>query len=123
MNGHEAWVHQLGVLQAELDVVVGLPGRYKQGWDEQMRPLPTGATTCTLDYVFRRRDGYDCVVYHNITDLLDTRTIDAPKLLVLHGTLEGRMEYQGASFDPREMRAMLNTHLAQVRGHAIAISR
>jgi hypothetical protein len=123
LNCHEAWVHQLGVLQAELDIVVGLPGRHIQGWDEQMRPLPAGATTRTLDEVLRSRTRYDCVVTHNIADLLDTRAIDAPKLLVLHDTLEARMDEQRATFDAREMRAMLNTYLAQVGGHAVAISR
>ena len=55
--------------------------------------------------------------------VLDTKFIDAPKLLVLHETLEGRMAQQGAEFDAPEMRAMLNTYLASVGGHAIAISR
>lgn len=123
LNCHEAWVHQLGVLGAELDVVVGLPGRYTREWDLRMRPLPEGARTVSLDEALRDGEAYDCVINHNITDLLDTRPIPAPKLLVLHETLEGRMEQQGADFDAREMRAMLNTYLASVGGHAVAISR
>lgn len=123
LNCHEAWVHQLGVLGAELDVVTGLPGRYTRDWDTRMRPLPTGARTVTLDEVLRGSERYDCVINHNITDLLDTREIAAPKLLVLHETLEGRMAQQGAEFEARDMRAMLNTYLASVGGHAIAISR
>jgi len=63
------------------------------------------------------------VINHNITDLLDTKFLDAPKLLVLHDMLEGRMAQQDADFDAREMRAVLNTYLASVGGHAIAISR
>jgi len=125
LNCHEAWIHQLGALKAQLDIVVGLPGRYTRGWDSCMRPLPAGARTITLDDVRAAGGGvsYDCVINHNITDLLDTRFLDAPKLLVLHETLEGRMEQQGAEFDAREMRAMLNTYLASVGGHAVAISR
>ncbi|MEO6446144.1 MAG: hypothetical protein ABIZ91_16680, partial [Gemmatimonadaceae bacterium] len=123
LNCHEAWIHQLTVLGAQLDIVVGLPGRYTQGWDSRMRPLPAGARTLTLDEVRFAGDSYDCVINHNITDLLDTKFIDAPKLLVLHETLEGRMAQQGAEFDAREMRAMLNTYLASVGGHAVAISR
>ncbi len=123
LNCHEAWIHQLGALGAELEIVVALPGRYTSGWDERMRPLPTGARTVTLDEVRYGAASYDCVINHNITDLLDTRFLDAPKLLVLHDTLEGRMAQQGADFDAREMRAMLNTYLASVGGHAVAISR
>ena len=123
LNCHEAWIHQLGVLGAELDVVVGLPGRYTREWDSRMRPLPERARTVTLEEARSSASAYDCVINHNITDLLDTRGINAPKLLVLHETLEGRMEQQGAEFEPRDMRALLNTYLASVGGHAIAISR
>ena len=123
LNCHEAWIHQLGVLGAELDIVIGLPGRYTKGWDTRMRPLPAGARTLTLDEVRTVGAQYDCVINHNITDLLDTKFMDAPKLLVLHETLEGRMAQQDAEFDAREMRAMLNAYLASVGGHAVAISR
>lgn len=88
-----------------------------------MRPLPDGARTVTLDDVRQHGASYDCVINHNITDLLDTKFVDAPKLLVLHDTLEGRMAQQDAEFDARDMRAMLNSYLATVGGHAIAISR
>lgn len=116
-------MHQLGVLNAELDIVIGLPGRYTSAWDTRMRPLPAGARTLTLEEAIASGQAYDCVINHNITDLLDTRAIAAPKLLVLHETLEGRMQQQAAEFDARDMRALLNTYLASVGGHAIAISR
>lgn len=123
LNCHEAWVHQLGVLDAELDIAVGLPGRYTRDWDARMRPLPAHARTITLGEARASRTPYDCVINHNITDLLDTKEIDAPKLLVLHETLEERMAQQGAQFDARDMQATLNTYLAGVGGHAVAISR
>ena len=123
LNCHEAWIHQLGALGAELDIVVDLPGRYTANWDVRMRPLPPRARTITLAEARLGVTSYDCVVNHNITDLLDTKEIDAPKLLVLHESLEGRMAQQAADFDPREMRVMLNTYLASVGGHAVAVSR
>lgn len=123
LNCHEAWIHQLGILGAELDIVVDLPGRYTAGWDTRMRPLPSRARTITLDEARLGLTRYDCVVNHNITDLLDTKHIDAPKLLVLHETLEGRMAQQGAVFDPREMRVMLHTYLASAGGHVVGVSR
>ena len=42
-NCHEAWVHQLGGLDRPMDVIVGLSGRFKKTWDEQMRPVPPNA--------------------------------------------------------------------------------
>ncbi len=123
LNCHEAWVHQLGVLDAELDIVIGLPGRYTSDWDRRMRPVPANGRLTTLAEALDSRVKYDCVINHNITDLLDTKSFAAPKLLVLHETLDGRMAQQDADFDARDMRATLNAYLAGVGGHAIAVSR
>lgn len=123
VNGPEAWIHQLGALRAELDVVIELPGRAARPWNARMRPLPDGARTVSLDDV--RFDGaaYDCVIGHDMADLLDTRMIDAPRLLVLHDTLEGYLARRGSRVEPRDMRAVLNGCLATVAGHAVAVSR
>jgi glycosyltransferase involved in cell wall biosynthesis len=123
LNCHEAWVHQLAALGAELDVVIGLAGRYTATWDSAMRPLPAGARTLTLDEAKAGRERYDAVINHNITDLLDTSQIDAAKVLILHDMLEGRIEQQDAAIDPAEMRRMLGTYLAAVGGVSVAISR
>jgi len=52
-NCHEAWVYQLGVLGYDLDIIIGLKGRHKETWDEQMptlllrsRPIATGFDKC-----------------------------------------------------------------------------
>ena len=123
MNWHEAWVHQLGILGAELDIVTGLPGRSTREWNSRVRPVPANTRTLGLDEVLSAPRHYDCVISHSIADLLDMRAIDAPKLLVLHDTLEGWMRQQRASGESREMKATLNSYLASVGGHAIAISR
>jgi hypothetical protein len=62
LNCHEAWVHQLGALGADLDIVTGLPGRYTTDWDARMRPLPARARTLSLDDARASGDRYDCVV-------------------------------------------------------------
>jgi hypothetical protein len=123
LNCHEAWVHQLSVLDADLEIVVGLPGRYTREWDTRMRPLPGNARVIRLEQA--AHEGYDAVIAHNITDLLDTRHIRSPKLLVFHDTLEGRIAQQGAEsdVDTRDMRAQISTYLSAIGGHAIAVSR
>lgn len=123
LNWHEAWVHQLGILGAELDIVSGLPGRTTREWDARVRPLPARTRTLQLHDAVTAPERYDCVISHSIADLLETRSIDAPKLLVLHDTLEGWMRQQRTAGDAREHRAALHGHLATVGGHAIAISR
>jgi hypothetical protein len=48
-NCHEAWVHQLGVLDCDLDIVYGLPGRYTPTWDTHIRPVPARGRLISLD--------------------------------------------------------------------------
>ncbi len=119
---HEAWVHQLEGSGFDLDVIVGLPGRHTTGWDERMRPVPSNARLIGLDEARTAGSGYACVVTHNITDLLDARQFDAPKLLVLHSTAESRLDAEGAAITPEQARAVLSCYLALVRAHSVAVS-
>ncbi len=121
-NCHEAWVHQLAGMGYALDVIVGLKGRYTETWDERMRPLPGGARLVTLAQALASGIDYACVVAHNITDVLDVRAIDRPKVIVLHSTLEGRVESEGATTDPAQARDLLARFLALTGGHAVAVS-
>lgn len=122
LNCHEAWVHQLDGLPCALDLVVGLSGRPHAGWDERMRPLPRRARVLRLDEARARPERWTCAVAHNLTDLLDLRALQVPKLLVLHSTLEGRLREERSSVPPREMRRALHAYLARERVHAVAVS-
>jgi len=125
-NCHEAWVHQLGVLDCDLDIVVGLRGHHAAGWDTRMRPLPARARTLSLAEAQTLAQTaelpYDCIVAHNLTDLLDCKALPGPRLLVVHSTYEGRVASEGAEVDPAQLRATLRRYLDQVGGHAVAVS-
>jgi hypothetical protein len=121
-NCHEAWVHQLGMLKCRLDIVVGLKGRLTQGWDERMRPVPRDARLLTLDEVKRLRTSYDCIIAHNLTDLLEARDLAGPRLVVLHVTLEGRAANERRDVPPAELPALTRLYLGLVGGHAVAVS-
>ena len=123
LNCHEPWIYQLRCMDADLDLVVDLPGRKVSGWDFRMRPLPPRSRTLTLGEALSTRSAeWDAVVCHNITDLMDTAAIDAPRLLILHETLDGRMAAEGADFDRNEMIAMLRTYITQLGAHAVAVT-
>ena len=92
LNCHEAWVHQLGALGGRLDIIDGLPGRYTPAWDARIRPLPANARLLSLADALEERLAYRCIIAHSMTDLLDIKTLSAPRLLVLHNTLEGRIQ-------------------------------
>jgi hypothetical protein len=121
-NCHEPWVYQLAGMPYELDVVVGLTGRDVPGWDARMRPLPGHARTIELEDAPAYGRQYTAVIAHNITDLLDARELDAPKILVLHATVEGRLESEGSRVPPRELRASLQRLLELTGTHPVAVS-
>jgi glycosyltransferase involved in cell wall biosynthesis len=122
-NCHEAWVYQLRLLQKPLDIIIDLPGRHTRGWDESMRPVPPNSRFVTLDEVFSARETYDCVIAHNLTDLLDVKGLPGPRLLVIHLTLDGMFLEQGAKTDPGEFRGAVSQYMEQSRVHAVAVSQ
>jgi hypothetical protein len=120
-NCHEAWVHQLGALGRPLDVIDGLPGRYTARWDERMRPVPRGATLMTRDEALAARRAYDCIIGHNLSDLLAV-DIDAPRILVLHVTLEHRVQQSRLAAPPADLIATIERYLALTGGVSIAVT-
>src|SRR5215467_1828896 len=121
-NCHEAWVHQLRFLKRPLDIVVDLPGRHTRGWDEAMRPIPPGARLISLSQVLAARETYDCIIAHNLTDLLDVKSMPGPRLLMIHLTLDGMVFEQKAKTDPRDFRRVVAHYVAQTGTHVVAVS-
>jgi hypothetical protein len=123
LNCHEPWIYQLRVLDAQLDLVVDLPGRKVAGWDERMRPVPPNARMISLaDALAAPAGRWDAVLCHNISDLIDTAPIEAPKLLILHDTLDGRMAQQGAKFEKSQMVSLLALYLERLGAHAVPVT-
>ncbi len=122
LNSHEAWVAQLDGLPVELDIAVGLGGRTTRGWDERMRPIPRGARVVDLRKVLESPPKYDVVVAHSITDLLEVKSLDAPKLFVIHTTLEGRLAEETAPLEPREVAEEARRYLELTRTFAMSVS-
>ncbi|MHC4636290.1 MAG: glycosyltransferase [Planctomycetota bacterium] len=122
-NCHESWVYQLGVLGYDLDIIVGLKGRYKFQWDEQMRPPPKNSRFISLEEALRSDKQYYCIIAHNISDLLDVKQRSEPRLIVIHSTMEGRVIEEKSDVQPEDMRLMLAKYLELVGGHAVAVSR
>jgi hypothetical protein len=121
-NCHEPWVYQLGTLGYPLDIIVNLPGKYNRGWDERMRPVPAHARLITLPEALTSPKSYYCIITHNTTDLLDARSRPEPRLLVLHHTLEGRLQEEHVTIDPRKMVDLLHTYVDLFGVHVVATS-
>jgi glycosyl transferase family 1 len=119
---HEAWVYQLRAIDRLLDVIVDLPGRAVAGWDTAMRPLPGNARCVRLEEVVASREIYDCIVAHNLTDLLDVRSLEGPRLLVIHGTLGGVIIDQHSTTPPDELRRAMSQYVRMIGAHVMAVS-
>ncbi|HUW17729.1 MAG TPA: glycosyltransferase [Sedimentisphaerales bacterium] len=121
-NCHESWVYQLGALGYKLDIIIGLKGRYKSTWDEQMRPVPPNSRLISLSEALQSPTRYYCIITHNITDLLDIKDRPEPRLIVIHSTLEGRVQEEKARVEPEKLKEVMHRYLELVGGHAVATS-
>lgn len=122
-NCHEAWVFQLRLLNRPLDIVIDLPGRHFRGWDDGVRPIPPLSRLVSLSEVRGKNERYDCIIAHNLTDLLDVKQLAGPRLLVIHLTLDGMVLEQEARTDPKEFRQAVARYVEMTRAHVIAVSR
>lgn len=121
-NCHEAWVYQLRLLNRPLDIIINLPGRHTRNWDESIRPVPPNSRLVTLPDVLAAREIYDCIVTHNLTDLLDIKSLPGPRLLVIHLTLDGMLIEQNAKSDPCEFHRAVAQFTAQTNTHVATVS-
>jgi glycosyltransferase involved in cell wall biosynthesis len=121
-NCHEAWVYQLRLLGKPLDIITELPGRHTRDWDKSMRPVPPNSRFVTLPEVLAARESYNCIIAHNLTDLLDIKSLPGPRLLVIHLTLDGMFLEQHAKSDPAEFRRTVARYAEQSRTHVVAVS-
>jgi glycosyltransferase involved in cell wall biosynthesis len=120
---HEAWVYQLQALPFSMDVIIGLRGRHIDGWDSNMRPVPANARLIRLEDALRDSQGYQCVVAHNLTDLLEAKAFDSPRLLVVHETLEGALQEQRATVSAGQFREAVAKFVRMTGTHVVAVSR
>lgn len=119
---HEAWIYQLRALAQPLDIVVGLRGRHTDTWDQAMRPVPPNARLVRLEEVLQGGARYDCIITHNLTDLLDVKTLVGPRILVLHETLHGAALEQGAATSLDEFRNAVARFVQLTSAHPVAVS-
>ncbi len=122
-NCHEAWVHQLGALGRPLDIIDGLPGRYIDHWDTRMRPVPDGARLVTLEQVRSEALSYDCIIGHSLTDLFAVKELAAPRVLMLHVSLDHRLQQAQMDEPPAQLRASIERYLDLVGGVAVAVTK
>jgi hypothetical protein len=119
-NCHEAWVHQLRLLDYDVDIVCGLPGRYTQDWDTHIRPVPARGRLIRLEEAQAYGERYACIIAHNPTDLLDVRNRTEPRLLMLHISVEARLVEEHSSLSAGQARQILHRYVELCGAHVAA---
>ena len=119
-NCHEAWVYQLRLLAKPMDIIVGLRGRHTLEWDITMRPVPPNSRLVSLREVLNEKETYDCIIAHNLSDLLDDKALPGPRILFLHIALEGVILEQGSRTGPDEFRHAVRQFTERVGAHVVA---
>jgi hypothetical protein len=122
LNCHEAWIHQLELLARPLDIVVGLAGRHTRDWDDGIRPVPAAARLISLQQALAEPEPYDCILAHNLSDLLDTRSLSGPRMLIIHLPLEGMILEQNAQTPAAEYQRAVAEYTRRIGAHVVAVS-
>lgn len=98
-NWHTPYLSMLAKLPHEFDVAPpDVPSSQLTSWDENMRPLTPNVHPVSKDEAQKRiaEPGfYDIVLAHNVKDLMLTKNLNIPKLLVFHNRLSTEAQLGG----------------------------
>ena len=119
--GHETYLFPLSRLGHEIEAVDSIPGRAMRPWDERRRPIPNNLRLISLEQI-RAGDQYVAAIAHDIADLMALRDLRAPRILLLHVTLEQDLRDADVPFSRERMSQAVCTYLAQIGGVAVATS-
>ena len=101
-NSHQPYIHLLATtLPWTFGVVLPrLPSGNTRTWDERVRPVPENVRLYPSVEEAQKSSSWDCALIHNVHDLLDCRGIGLPKVMVVHGTLRGRLLEEKSRLQP-----------------------
>ncbi|MBF0456110.1 MAG: glycosyltransferase [Magnetococcales bacterium] len=123
INCHEAWIYQLSQMGGALEIIHDEPGHRITPWDFACRPLPDNGRLISLQQALSTPTPYDCLIAHNMSDLLLLKEIACPKILVLHATLEGRLIEGDGQPSKEETQAIMAFYLQKIGAHGVAVSQ
>jgi hypothetical protein len=124
VNSHQPYLYLLAGLRHAFTVVDhGLRG-FGCRWQESVRPRPRHFATVGLtDACLQARDRpFDVGLAHNVTDLLVLKELCPRLILLVHGTLEGRVANEQSQVSPAAFLATTRRYLDLVPAHVVYIS-
>ena len=122
-NCHEAWVYQLSHLKYDLDIITGLSGLYKLDWDTHIRPIPQNGRLIDLEQAQQYPNRYDCIITNNITDLMDVKHRNEPKILILHLPIKARQVLEQSKISSKDIIKSLHQYINMIGAHVVSVSK
>jgi glycosyltransferase involved in cell wall biosynthesis/SAM-dependent methyltransferase len=89
-NWHEPYLcllsrmnHEFLVIEPEIE-----PGHFRK-WDQNMRPVPNNVCLITMEQALKilEQGEIDCIIAHNVKDLIKVIDYSLPKIMVFHNCL------------------------------------
>lgn len=105
-----------------LDVIDHLPGRYTKSWDIKIRPIPDNIRLTTHEEALLGTKKYHCAIANSIDDLILIKSLDIPKILTIHISLNGYIQQEGNKISTEKARTVLKTYLEQIGALAVSVS-
>jgi glycosyltransferase involved in cell wall biosynthesis len=123
-NSHQPYVHLLAVsLPWTIGVVIPrTPRGTPKPWDARIRPLPSNVRLYGSVRDALLDAPWDCFLSHNAHDLMESREAGLPGILVVHGTLSGRIVQDGVTIDREGYIDSMKTLLRLTRSRVVYIS-
>ena len=109
-------------LASNLDIIHNVADHRIRPWDYRVRPLPTNSRLCSLHEAINTEKKHDAIIAHNMTDLLTLKGLPVPKILVLHATIDGRMQPEDGAEKKSETQNIMRLYLQKIGGHPVAVS-
>lgn len=89
-NWHEPYLCLLSKINHEFFVVEPeiAPAKFRK-WDRKMRPVPDNFELISLDQAREKLEEgeLDCIIAHNVKDLIEVKDYYLPKVIVFHNCL------------------------------------
>jgi hypothetical protein len=124
INSHQPYLHLLGGLGHDFVVLDrGLRGS-DCPWQDSVRPLPAGFRLATLTEgtALAHQTPFDVGIAHNITDLLTLKDLCPRLVLIIHGTLAGRIASETSRTGGAEFLQVVSRYLDHVPARLVYVS-